>query len=390
MDNVNKPKVRFPGFDDNWEQRRLGDIFKYEQPSRYIVNSTDYDDSYKTPVLTAGQSFILGYTDETEGIKDASADEPVIIFDDFTTSSHYVDFPFKVKSSAMKILTLKKDTDDIYCAKNVLQNLDYAPTGHERHWISIFSDFDVLMPTDTKEQVKIGVFFRKIDNLIELYQRKRDLVIAYKLGLLDKMFPKDNELTPESRFPEYSGEWKEYSLGDIYSERNEKGNDTLQFLSVSIHTGVSDQELESEELGKTVKRSEDKTKYKRVYKGDLVFNMMRAWQGAIGVAKSEGMISPAYISAIPNDEVFPLFMDYALRRKESIEQINNLSYGVTDFRKRLYWSSFVKVKCMLPSKEEQEKIWRFLKQIDNLIDLYQQKIKAMTEYKKGLLQQMFI
>lgn len=80
----------------SWEQRKLGEILKYEQPGPYIVESTDYDDRYDTPVLTAGQSFILGYTDETNGIKNASSEEPVIIFDDFTTSSHYVDFPFKV------------------------------------------------------------------------------------------------------------------------------------------------------------------------------------------------------------------------------------------------------------------------------------------------------
>lgn len=99
--------------------------------------------------------------------------------------------------------------------------------------------------------------------------------------------------------------------------------------------------------------------------------MMRAWQGAIGVAKNEGMISPAYISAIPNKEVFPLFMDYSLRRKEAISQINDLSYGVTDFRKRLYWGSFTQVNCALPSIEEQRKIWAFLNDIDNAITLHQ-------------------
>lgn len=85
----------------SWEQRKLGDIFKYEQPQAYIVESTEYDDKNDIPVLTAGQSFILGYTDERFGIKDANEENPVIIFDDFTTSSHYVDFPFKIKSSAM-------------------------------------------------------------------------------------------------------------------------------------------------------------------------------------------------------------------------------------------------------------------------------------------------
>ena len=86
------------------EFKPLGDLLDYEQPTKYIVRSTEYDDSYKTPVLTAGQSFILGYTDEEDGIYQASKESPVIIFDDFTTSFHWVDFPFKVKSSAMKIL----------------------------------------------------------------------------------------------------------------------------------------------------------------------------------------------------------------------------------------------------------------------------------------------
>ena len=176
--------------------------------------------------------------------------------------------------------------------------------------------------------------------------------------------------TPKIRFKGYTDAWEQRKLGEIYTERNEKGNDTLQILSVSIHTGVSDGELDQESLGKFVRRSKDKSTYKHVYSGDLIFNMMRAWQGAIGVAKSEGMISPAYISAIPNKEVYPLFMDYALRRKEAIEQIDNLSYGVTDFRKRLYWDSFVDVKCFLPSVTEQKTIWKFFKQIDNLITLH--------------------
>ena len=121
---MNKPKLRFKGFTEDWEQRKLGETLKYEQPGAYIVDSTDYDDSYETPVLTAGQSFILGYTNETDGIKNASHDNPVIIFDDFTTSSHFVDFPFKVKSSAMKLLTLKDESDDIYCINNILKNQD--------------------------------------------------------------------------------------------------------------------------------------------------------------------------------------------------------------------------------------------------------------------------
>lgn len=182
------PEIRFAGFSEDWEPRKLSDIFKYEQPQQYIVNRTEYDNSYDIPVLTAGKSFILGYTNESFGIKNASPESPVIIFDDFTTSSHCVEFSFKVKSSAMKLLTLNKQSDNIYCAFNVLQNVGYVPVNHERHWISIFSEFNVLMPKSPEEQGKIGSYFKNIDNLISLQQREVEKLKQLKHSMLHNMF----------------------------------------------------------------------------------------------------------------------------------------------------------------------------------------------------------
>ena len=181
------PEIRFSGFTDSWEQRKLGDILQYEQPQKYIVSSTNYDDSFEIPVLTAGQTFILGYTNESEGVKEASPNKPVIIFDDFTTSSHYVDFPFKIKSSAMKLLTLTNERDNIYFAFEALQNLNYVPQNHERHWISIFSDFDISIPS-YGEQQKIGALFKEIDSTITLHQRKALQLQKIKQALLQHMF----------------------------------------------------------------------------------------------------------------------------------------------------------------------------------------------------------
>ena len=173
MNNEKKlvPKLRFPEFTHAWEQRKLGDLLEYEQPTRYIVKATDYDDSYNTPVLTAGQSFILGYTNETQGIKVATKNNPVIIFDDFTTSSHLVDFPFKVKSSAIKILSVKSNHFNPVFVFNVLKSIKYTPSNHERHWISIFSEFDVKV-AQIQEQQKIGKFFTALDRYITIHQRK--------------------------------------------------------------------------------------------------------------------------------------------------------------------------------------------------------------------------
>lgn len=127
------------------EYVKLEELVDYIQPAKYIVKNTNYDIKYDVPVLTAGQTFILGYTNEKDGIYYASADNPVIIFDDFTTSNHWVDFNFKVKSSAMKILTSK--TDNLfkyiyYC----ISNIDYVPKEHSRQWIQVYSQFQIPLP----------------------------------------------------------------------------------------------------------------------------------------------------------------------------------------------------------------------------------------------------
>ena len=166
------PQIRFKGFTEAWEQRKLGELLQYEQPQKYIVISSEYNDSFDIPVLTAGQSFILGWTNEKTGIKKASPDNPVIIFDDFVTSSHYVDFPFKIKSSAMKLLSSTNSTNDINFSFNLLKQIDYTPISHMRHWISMFAQFNVYTPT-ANEQVKIGRIFNKLDSLITLHQRER-------------------------------------------------------------------------------------------------------------------------------------------------------------------------------------------------------------------------
>ncbi|MFW5441522.1 restriction endonuclease subunit S [Aerococcus urinaeequi] len=181
------PKLRFAGFEEDWEERKLGELLKYEQPTNYIVQSTEYNDSYTTPVLTAGQSFILGFTNEKEGINRATKDNPVIIFDDFTTGSHLVDFPFKVKSSAMKILYRSNDRHNHTFLFYLLKNIKYEPQAHERHWISLFSNFKVKVANDF-EQEKIGSLLEKLDNKIIFQQRKLEQLQNMKQVLLENMF----------------------------------------------------------------------------------------------------------------------------------------------------------------------------------------------------------
>ena len=166
---------------------QLGDLLDYEQPTRYIVSSTDYDDTYDTPVLTAGQTFILGYTNETKGIYKASKSNPVIIFDDFVTSFYLVDFDFKVKSSALKILKPKKGVN-IYYVYYAMLGINFVPKEHARHWISKYSLFEISYPSLAKQQEIVShldTFTTLISNLESELDMRRKQYEHYRNQLLD-------------------------------------------------------------------------------------------------------------------------------------------------------------------------------------------------------------
>ena len=398
----NAPKLRFEGFTDAWEQRKLGEFVTFFSGLTYspkdirpsgtlvlrssnvkdgevvdadnvyvdpgVVNSENVQDGDIIVVVRNGSRALIGKHAEIKGFK------PNTVIGAFMTG-------IRSEHSSFVNALLNTPRFDSEVAMNMGATINQI-TGY------MFSKMEFLIP-DPKEQDAIGDSFRQLDRLITLHQRKCDLLTKAKAFYLQNLFQQEGEEEPRLRLEGFTDSWNPYTLGDLYTERNERGNETLQILTVSIHTGVSDGALEEDELGKSVRRSEDKTLYKHVYAGDLIFNMMRAWQGAIGVAKREGMISPAYISAIPDERIYPPFMNYLLRRKEIISQINNLSYGVTDFRKRLYWDSFIKVKCCLPSVEEQKSITDVFEQLDTLITRQEHKIKALKTMKKFMLQNMF-
>ena len=153
---------------------KLADILDYEQPSKYIVSSSEYDDNYDIPVLTAGQSFILGYTDEKDGVYKASKNNPTIIFDDFTTGHHWVDFDFKIKSSAMKMLRLKNNKSLLRYIFHSMALINYVPTEHSRQWISKYSQFEIPLP-HIKVQEEIVKILDSFTNLIDALNEELSL-----------------------------------------------------------------------------------------------------------------------------------------------------------------------------------------------------------------------
>ncbi len=164
-------RKRLKGFNQAWQKVRLGDILSYEQPTKYLVATTQYLQKGFTPILTAGKTFILGYTNDKHGIY---TNIPVIIFDDFTTDSKMVNFPFKVKSSAIKILSLRNNNQaDLKYIYEKLTLLKHQVTDHKRYWIDEFSNFEILLPP-LDEQAAIANILSALDSeIISLKNKKR-------------------------------------------------------------------------------------------------------------------------------------------------------------------------------------------------------------------------
>ena len=340
-----------------WEQRKLGEIFKYEQPQAYIVESTDYDEKNNIPVLTAGQSFILGYTDEQFGIKEASGRNSVIIFDDFTTSSHYVDFPFKVKSSAIKLLSLNNPNDNMHCAYNVLQCIGYLPVSHERHWISIFSKFDVLLPKSIDEQEQIGQYLANLDNLITLHQRK---ILLYKYF--------------------FTIVWEQRKLSEIATMHARIGWQNLrtsEFLENGDYMLITGTDFVDGSINYSTCYFVNKERYEQdkniqIKNGSILITK----DGTLGkVALVQGLSMPATLNAgifnieIKNElEIDNKYLFQYLKAPFLLDYVKKRATGGTI--KHLNQNILVNFPVLTPQKLEQTKIGQYFSNLDNLITLH--------------------
>lgn len=253
------------------EKVRLGDVLLYEQPTKYIVSSDTYNNNYNIPVLTAGKSFILGYTNENENVFD---DVPVIIFDDFTTATKFVDFSFKVKSSAMKILRAKNDSNIKYLYYK-LTTININTDLHKRYWISQYSNLEITLPP-LEEQKKIADELDKINALIEKRKeqiQKLDLIVKAKFV---EMFgdPVKNPMGWDKKnMGEYMSTLTDFSSNGSYEHLD---SNVKMFDEPNFALMVRTTDLEKTDFEKNVKYV-DETAFNilsksTVHDGDIIMN----------------------------------------------------------------------------------------------------------------------
>jgi type I restriction enzyme S subunit len=176
-------QTRLPGFSEEWDVKRLGELLAYEQPTNYLVSSSEYSDSNDIPVLTAGKTFLLGYTNEGEGI---FSNLPVIIFDDFTTAIKYVTFPFKAKSSAMKLLKPRNPSVNLRLVYEMMQLIEFELSEHKRYWISEYQKLEIKLP-DEKEQTAIAAALSDMDAEISALVARRDKTRDLKQAMMQEL-----------------------------------------------------------------------------------------------------------------------------------------------------------------------------------------------------------
>lgn len=238
------------------EYKNLGEITRYEQPTKYLVDSTDYNDDFKIPVLTAGKTFILGYTNEIAGIYKAR-NNPVIIFDDFTTAHKWVNFDFKVKSTAMKII-LSAD-EKKYHLKFVYYWLNTLPTeksdnDHKRQWISNYANKTIPIPSYPIQNKIVNILdtftalttelTTELNARLEQYNYYRDKLLSFaedevEWKTLDEVFYLKNGYTPSKSEPKF---WDNGNIPWFRMEDIRKNgmilNDSLQKINkVAIKGG---------------------------------------------------------------------------------------------------------------------------------------------------------
>jgi len=247
--------------------------------------------------------------------------------------------------------------------------------------------FPIPLPQQ-HEQQKIADCLTSLDELIELQAKRLDALKRHKKGLLQQLFPREGETTPRLRFPEFrdAGEWGVKKLRELSRERTERGGEDLELLSVTISDGV----MRASDLERKNNASTDLTNYKRVYPGDIVYNSMRMWQGASGVSRWHGIVSPAYTVVTMTEKQNPVFWSYHFKLSHSVEKFARFSQGVTSDTWNLKYPAFSAIEMAFPADpEEQQKIANCLSSLDELIELQAKRLDALKAHKKGLLQQLF-
>jgi len=415
-ENRKTPKLRFKGFTDAWEQRKLGEVLISLQNNTFsradlsseqgIAKNVHYGDilvkfgevidvkteslpmivdeviitKYKSSFLQNGDVIVADTAeDETVGkcTEIAGISDEIVISGLHTIpyrplqkfASGYLGYYMNSASFHNQLLPLMQGIKVASISKVALQNTD------------------ILYPKSATEQAAIGKYFRHLDNLITLHQRKLDRLKNIKKSMLDKMFPKDGEVVPEIRFKGFTDAWEQRKAKELFVSTADKGYPELPVLSATQDRGMIRRDENSINI---FHDKENEAGYKRVLPGQFVIHL-RSFQGGFAHSKIEGITSPAYtvfgFYELENHD--SEYWKYVFTSKSFIRRLETVTYGIRDGR-NISYDEFLTLNFVYPPKAEQMAIARYLDKLSNLIALHQRKLDKLKNIKKSMLDNMFV
>ena len=364
------------------DSMKIKDFIDYEQPNEYIVESDRYSNGCSTPVLTAGQSFILGYTNESKGIYKKG---PCIIFDDFTTSVHYVDFPFKVKSSAMKILTTKSNADIKYCYY-LLLSLSKMPPNHKRQWISTTSEKSYVLPSMDK-QISIVKQLDLISDTIANYTNQ--------IENLDNLV--------KARFIEMFGDpirnpygWYNDCLNNVCTKINDGTHCSPESFDKGDYMYITAKNIKQNGLDLSNVTYVSEKVHKPIYQrcnpefGDILYIKDGATTGiaTINTMKNEfTLLSSVALLKYDRSLINGYYLIHLLNSKEMYSKIRKNMGGAAITR--LTIAKIKEIKVIVPPIDLQNQFADFVKQVDKSREEVKKSLEKTQQLYDSLMQEYF-
>ena len=376
---ANIPAIRFKGFNDPWEQRKLGEVAPLQrgfdlpinqmEPGPYPVVMSNGIGGYHAKFMVKGPGVITGRSGTIGELQ-------------------YVNKDYWPHNTSLWVTSFNgNEPKFIYWLYRSI-GLEHFGSGSG---VPTLNRNDVHnqvvgIPSNTKEQLQIASSLDALDNLITLHQRKYEKLSVLKKSLLEKMFPREGENKPEVRFAGFTDPWEQRKLGEMFEESDLR-SPTEEILSVSVAKGI----YPASESDRETNPGASLVNYKVVRKRDIVYNSMRMWQGAVGSSNYDGIVSPAYVVARPRVKLDSDCFGYLLKQPQMLYKYLCDSQGNSKDTQTLKYERFAEIEADIPpTLKEQQLISGSLKQLDSLITLHQRKLEKLKQLKQSLLEKMFV
>ena len=406
MSKIEMPSIRFYGFDNDWEQRKLGDIADIVgggTPSTGNQSYWDGDIDWYAPAEIADQIYANSSQKKITGLgyENSSAKmlPPGTVL--FTSRAGIGKTAILTRKGCtnqgfQSIVPHRGELDSYFIFSRTEELKRYGElVGAGSTFVEVsgkqMAVMELMMPPTMREQQTIGGFFQQLDQLITLHQRKFEKLTNVKKSMLEKMFPRNGSCYPEIRFKGFTDPWKQRKVGDLLIERNQQApmSDEYPLMAFIASEGVAPK---GERYDRSALVTDTVNKlYKKTEKGDFIYSSNNLETGSIGLNKyGKACISPVYSIFEPTGIADSDFLGRRLVRKDFINAMVKWRQGVIYGQWRIHESDFLKIEITVPSVEEQRKIGAYLDQLDNLITLHQRELEKLQSTKKALLEKMFV